>query len=260
MFQTPTTRVWKQLYDAGKLRPPQTFFWEAKPPEELYDLETDRYEVQNLADSPAHQAILRELREALRAHLLNTRDAGFLPEPEQHRRATGTSIYELCHDPARYPLEQILAAADLASGLKPHALPQLKSGLADKDSGVRFWSALGLLMRGSNAVHSARQELRLALQDEAPAVRVTAANALAKFAGEPEQSLALDVLQQLMDPEKNTAYVSIMALNALQSLPGLPPPLRESIKRIPLKDPSAPERANSYVPRLVSELTGAKAE
>ncbi len=30
MFQTPTTQVWKQLYDEGKLQPPQTFFWERK--------------------------------------------------------------------------------------------------------------------------------------------------------------------------------------------------------------------------------------
>ncbi|MFT5130058.1 MAG: arylsulfatase A-like enzyme, partial [Rhodothermales bacterium] len=39
MFQTPTTRRWRELYDAGALKPPQTFFWETKPAEELYDLQ-----------------------------------------------------------------------------------------------------------------------------------------------------------------------------------------------------------------------------
>ncbi len=33
MFQTPTTRVWKTLYDQGRLEAPQTFFWERKPPD-----------------------------------------------------------------------------------------------------------------------------------------------------------------------------------------------------------------------------------
>ncbi|HTM48557.1 MAG TPA: sulfatase, partial [Bryobacteraceae bacterium] len=45
MFQTPTTSVWKKLYDEGKLQPPKTYFWETKPPEELYDLENDPDEV-----------------------------------------------------------------------------------------------------------------------------------------------------------------------------------------------------------------------
>jgi len=38
MFQTPTTRVWKELHDQGRLTSEaQRRFWEPKPPEELYD-------------------------------------------------------------------------------------------------------------------------------------------------------------------------------------------------------------------------------
>src|SRR5262249_9595971 len=51
MFQTPTTRIWKQLYDEEKLKPPQTYFWQTKPAEELYDLDSDPDEVHNLAAS-----------------------------------------------------------------------------------------------------------------------------------------------------------------------------------------------------------------
>src|SRR5262249_31162740 len=49
MFQTPTTRVWKELHDAGKLKPAQDAFWKPKPAEELYDLRADPDEVENLA-------------------------------------------------------------------------------------------------------------------------------------------------------------------------------------------------------------------
>ena len=67
MFQTPTTQVWKELYDEGKLNDAQRRFWERKAPEELYDLENDPSEVVNLVDSPAHQEVLEELRQALLA-------------------------------------------------------------------------------------------------------------------------------------------------------------------------------------------------
>ena len=31
MWETPTTRVWKKLYDEGKLNAAQKHFWETKP-------------------------------------------------------------------------------------------------------------------------------------------------------------------------------------------------------------------------------------
>ena len=38
MFETPTTRVWKRMFDQGKLNEAQSVFWKRKAPEELYDL------------------------------------------------------------------------------------------------------------------------------------------------------------------------------------------------------------------------------
>ena len=40
MWSLPSTPVWERLYNEGKLKPPQTYFWETKPPEELYDLQS----------------------------------------------------------------------------------------------------------------------------------------------------------------------------------------------------------------------------
>ena len=59
MFETPTTQVWKRLFDDGKLSPPRTYFWKTKPAEELYDLENDPDEVNNLAGRPQYREILR---------------------------------------------------------------------------------------------------------------------------------------------------------------------------------------------------------
>ena len=199
MFETPTTRVWKQLYDEGKLAPPKTFFWEPKPAEELYDLQTDRDEVRNLAGSPEHQAILNRLRQAHREHVLRIRDVGFLSEAEQHARSAGTTAYEMGHDPKKYPLEKILAMADLARSLAraPDVLPQLRGGLKDADSGVRYWAATGLFVGGPSAVDACRDDLRAALSDASPSVRVVAAWALGQNGNEADREQAIPVLGKL---------------------------------------------------------------
>jgi uncharacterized sulfatase len=259
MFQTPTTRVWKQLYDEGKLKPPQTFFWEPKPPEELYDLETDPDEVKNLAQLPTHAAILKELRTAQQQHVLKIRDTGFLTEAEQHSRSAGSTIYELGHDLGKYPLEKILAMAELASMLKPEAVPQLVEGLKDSDSAVRYWAVMGLLMRGSQAVTGAGDGIRRALNDSSPSVRIAAASALGGFGNENDLPVVLSALKELAPPEKNGAYVSMLALNAIEALGKKAAPLLDLIKTIPTRDPSAPERANGYVARLVGDITGVQA-
>ncbi len=256
MFQTPTTQVWKRLYDEGKLSPPKAYFWEPKPAEELYDLQTDRDEVHNLVGSPEHQETLQRLRQAHGEHVLKIRDVGFLPESEQHRRAAGTTMYEMGHDAQKYPLERILAMAELASSRKPGVTALLQQGLKDGDSGVRYWAAMGLLIRGRDAVGAARDDLRSALSGPSPSVRVVAARALGQFGSDEDLALALPVLKTLAPPDKNGAYVSIEALNAIDALGGKAAGLAEFLAAMPRRDPSAVARANGYVDRLVEELLG----
>ena len=57
---------------------------EYRPAEELYDLTKDPWELDNLVDSPEHQGILKELREALDAWMKQQGDPGAeLDEPVQ---------------------------------------------------------------------------------------------------------------------------------------------------------------------------------
>jgi arylsulfatase A-like enzyme len=254
MFQTPTTRVWRRLYGEGKLKPPQTYFWEGKPAEELYDLQNDRDEVRNLAASPQHQEALAKLRQAQRALALKIRDVGFLPESELHRRSAGTTMYDLGHDPERYPLEKIMAMADLASLMSPDAQPQLRRGLKDGDSGVRYWAAMGLLMRGRDAVAKTRAELREALKDEAPAVCITAARALGLYGTDDDLKLSLAVLRELAPPDKNGLYASMEALNAVDALGKKAAGLADLIKTMAQQGSFANQRTNGYIPRLVEHI------
>lgn len=142
MFQTPTTRVWKAMGDAGKLNEVQSAFWKPKPREELFDLENDPDEVRNLANSPEHQAIKAKLQAAEQALARKIRDVGFLPEGERLERAKDRSLYDFGHDESSYPFERVFAAAELASTPGEDDIPKLKNGLTDTDSGVRYLSLI----------------------------------------------------------------------------------------------------------------------
>jgi uncharacterized sulfatase len=256
MFQQASTQVWKKLFDDKKLNAVQSAFWRPKPVEELYDLENDPDEVHNLAESPAHRHTLERLRQAQRDHLLEIHDVGLLPEDEIHRRSRGTTPYEMARDPRKYPLARILGAAELASSLRPAATPELVKLLGDADSAVRYWAALGFLMRGPTAVNTATNNLAKALDDPAPAVRIAAAEALGRYGQEEELRKSLDVLLNLSNPVSNGPYVAIEALNAIDNLGPRAAGLKNAIAILPLNDPNTPRRPNDYVHRLVSHLIG----
>ena len=114
MWQTPTTRVWEKLHYEGKLTAAQDAFWNRKPPEELYDLESDPDEVTNLAASSAHREIKGTLRRAQRQHARRIRDVGFVPEGERFLRAQDDSPYDFGHDETRYPFARVFETAELA--------------------------------------------------------------------------------------------------------------------------------------------------
>ena len=82
-----TLQVWRRGHAAGRLTGAQRiFFSPAKPREELYDTSRDPYEVENLAGSPEHQSVLRDLRAALDRWMKETKDLGEVPEAELVRR------------------------------------------------------------------------------------------------------------------------------------------------------------------------------
>src|SRR5262249_53018640 len=127
----PSTPVWERMYRDGKLTAAQSHFWETKPAEELYDLQTDPGEVNNLAGVAAHKGTLDRFRKAHREYELEVRDIGLLPEGEMQARATGSTPYEMGHDRKKYPLERVLGAAELASSGQANATKQLEAFLKD---------------------------------------------------------------------------------------------------------------------------------
>ena len=258
-FETPSTRVWRELYDAGKLNAAQSIFWsEPKAAEELYDLESDPDEVNNLASSPKHTAILEKMRQAQRDLALRVRDTGFMPEGELHSREPGTPPYDVAHDEKKYPLARIIETSEFASSMKVDANEELIHRLTDADSAVRWWAALGLVMRDSGAVSSGHQALTTALTDKSPDVRIAAAWALAKHGSETDRAAALPVLLAQADHSKSGVFSSIAALNAIGNLGDLAQSIRDAVIALPQSGPAPDSRYAGYPSRLLLDL-GAKA-
>ncbi len=244
--QTPTTRAWRAAYRAGGLPPHLARFWEPKPREELYDLETDPDEIRNLAASEQHRGHLIRLRAELRSWLLHTRDLGLMPEAQMHAAA------ELSAPPAalgaaleRYPLEQILK--DLGrdtSYLHRNALAT--SATTEANPTRAWWAAQALLHEHEASLRNLRQ-----LADHAdPSVRILGLEALARRGTPDDRARAIPSLIALCHPDAQGPWLALAAWNAVDRLDALAAPYRESIEAIPLESPQIPGRLSRNFPKL----------
>jgi uncharacterized sulfatase len=265
MFETPTTRTWKRLYDAGELPSEQAAFWEPRPAEELYDLSVDPDEVVNLAGSPDYREVLQRMRMAQRLHAIETVDLGFLPEAEMYRRAGLTALggeaapqsgtlFDLARDVSRYHLVRIVQVAEQAGDTELVAAADLRPALRDPDSAVRYWAAVGMLLRGASAVRLTHDELSVLLADESPNVRIAAAEALARYGDDGDLQEALEVLLMSADLDSRPLFEVVAALNAIDHLGGRAAGARERIASLPREHAKAPAPFGLYVPRLVEKV------
>src|SRR5262245_13269450 len=89
MDEMPIMREWRRLAFEGKLDKTQMLFMSrTKPKEELYDLEKDHYDVNNIAEAESVeiQKICKEMSDALDRWIVDTKDLGEVPEKELIKR------------------------------------------------------------------------------------------------------------------------------------------------------------------------------
>ena len=212
MFQTDTTRIWKEMFDQGKLNDIQSAFWKTKPPIEFYDTLKDPHEVNNLADSQPHASHRERLAAELHRWQIEIRDLGFLPEGEMHERRGKLTPYELGENNSKYPLAKIKNAADFATAADQTSLPKLKEMMGHKDSAIRYWAATGCIIVGKESKILKKDLLDL-LKDTCPDVRTASAHALFNI-GESEK--AVPVLEKILS-EKNQFH-RLRAMNVLDHM------------------------------------------
>jgi N-sulfoglucosamine sulfohydrolase len=219
--QSDMRREITSLATEGRLNAAQlTYAAPTRPREELYDTQRDPHQIHNLAADPKYAAQLSRMRKLQRDWTLQTRDLGFLPEAEQSIRSQGRTPCELARDNEAYPLERILAAAELVGD--PKALEQQIKLLSDSESAVRYWAAVGLRAQGE-AGKSATGALEAALKDTSASVRIEAAGALAVLSD--SHQTALKVLgQELNGRDWHSAVHAARTLQLLgeKARPALP--------------------------------------
>ncbi|MEQ8849806.1 sulfatase [Botrimarina sp.] len=236
MFQTPMTRDWRRLYDAGRLDGVRSFYWRDHPAEELYDLRVDPESLENLAGDPAHRDTLERLRARLAEELRAIEDTAFLPEPEMRHRAQRVAEGSLSRA-GLYDFDRALAAADQASRVDAYGPGQFAAMLADADAAIRYWGAVGLRFRGAAAVAEAATELQPLLDDTSTSVRVAAAEAVAGHGDGAVRGRALDRLATLVEHPERDFYAAMMAWNAIGRLGPVAKPVEQRLAAAPTEPP-----------------------
>jgi len=173
MHNMKATGAWERHHQAGKTNAVTGRFFEPRPSEEFYDNFKDFHNIDNQIDDPLHQTKIKELKKELRRQQLKYFDSGLMPEEMRNRmiKEKKTTVYAFVRDPKLYPLAKYLDYADLALNRNKKKLKILTKGLSSKDSVIRYWSVVGLLLLEKEA-KPAISALKKALDDsdEIPAL------------------------------------------------------------------------------------------
>lgn len=256
MFQMPTARVWKKMAEEGLLNDAQSHFWKPKPSEELYDLQSDPYEVNNLATSRDHVDALAKMRAAHLGYMERTRDLGLIPEAERLRMADGKSPRDVFASDDAYPFAKVLSLAQKASDLSFEDASYFVPALSEENAILRYWGVLGLDIRKEAGVKAGRDALVKLLSDESPSVRIAAADALAQYGEAADLAPALETLLAAADPTKFSNVTAIEALNSITNLGEKAASLKEKLKALPRQSKEGPARLAGYPGRLFAHLLG----
>ena len=168
----------RELFNSGKLNELQARFYQpTRPDEELYNLENDPYEINNLAADSKYKSELMKMRSVLYKWMDETNDAGLIPEPilEDLGKKYGNK-YTAMKQPELTDIQKRLIQI-IESGEKQNNAVLLEKIKAEEPS-ERYWAVTWL---GVNKVNSAKVQVTALTQDKNPSVRIAANLALYKI-------------------------------------------------------------------------------
>jgi len=168
----------RELWEAGSLNELQARFYQStRPPEELYDLENDPFEINNLAADPAFNDVLTGLRVRLYEWMAETNDPVLIPEPllEDLGKLFGnkfTAMKQEGMDQLRENLIHIVESGEEQNN------EVLMEAIDSEEAAERYWAVTWL---GINRVGAAKDQVAASTADPDPSVRIAANLALYKI-------------------------------------------------------------------------------
>ena len=149
------------------------YYYGSKQGEYLYNLNTDKFEEHNIANDPDYRDKLQELRRALKNHIRNTRDLGFIPLAFKEYKP-----FEEWTKPG-FNLAELQDLAETVSTVKRSDLDELKKQLVSEHGAMRFWAAQGFAELASNGqLKEIPRVLLRAAAENLPAIAAVALEAL----------------------------------------------------------------------------------
>ncbi len=176
-FRMLAWKEWRELNQEGKLNDVQSQFFQARPVEQLFDLENDPHEIRNLAGSPEHRATLKSLRTKLQNHLKSLPDLSFIPESE--------FVKSGIENPVEYgqrqkkQIRKLIDIADLS--LQPFLTSKvsIEKALNARSPWERYWGLITCSHYGSEAKDFYQRAKEMAERDPVLLVRARALEFLA---------------------------------------------------------------------------------
>ena len=272
MFQTPTTRIWKEMFDQGKLSAIQAKVWKEKPVEELFDLQTDPDETKNLAadevwvQNPSNAAQLAKMRDATKQWMKDTLDVGVMPEAVMHAWAGKQAPRAFALKKSKLIERVVDVAWESTEAWSVCDEMRIKKLIrySEADSlPIRFWGAQGLQLalqaHGSTMPESWKNDAYAALVDAAKGPSsggVAACEGLVESGNADWMAKAITRLIALSDlKQTGDHYAAVEALNVIDmNRDALSVEDRSRIVSLPTKSDDSPYRADKYVGRLVNTL------
>ncbi|MGB6222676.1 sulfatase-like hydrolase/transferase [Haloferula sp.] len=219
-FRQPGWIAYRKAWEEHKLSGIHKALWEPTgTSEQLYDLATDPWEVNNLAADPQYMRKLIALRERLKATMKEVQDTGLIPEPLFGTLSKGTTIADYVQSD-QFDVSKVTDLAFTATEVDAVNIPTLKEALTSEDVVVRYWGIIGLRALGDQAAHEADALVPL-LKDQHAVIRTTAADAIFAFGNEDlaANSLVTDVASEMDGPSLLNLLNTLRSLDLLDQLP-----------------------------------------
>ena len=186
---------WRSMFQDGKLDSVKSRFFQRKPVEGLYDLESDPFETENLAASPAFQNQLQQMRSRLTETLKGLPDLGFYPE--------SYLIETAFENPVKFGSErkgEIAKLIDTANlclqDSDVRAERMIESMQSTENPWIRYWAIQALSVEHESTPAFLKLVRKIAAADVEPLNRAVACEFLAATTNDDLQPLLQDAIQK----------------------------------------------------------------
>lgn len=200
---------WSTLYKEGKLNDIQKHFFEVRAPEELFDVEADPYETNNLANKLEYKEQLVDLRNTLTKWVKGMPDLSFYPESDLTKEAFQSPVtFGQSH---KSDIAELVDISNLSLMSFQDARVDLKLALESNDPFKKYWGLIVCSSFGSEA--SEFYELaKLLGEDDHLLVRTRSAEFLALTGQEHPKQIINEVLKSTANDIEALLVLNTMVL------------------------------------------------